>query len=151
MNPRNMLEHLRSQGILLKSYNIPESGEIFKPETVIFNKNFLHKYWQWSGELGFELWLNYPDYAYINGVNYTLKNVAKFYKSLEEFFYAYGRAIGFKLDKHKDILDILEWAKDENLIRENIGAFVINRGWIGLQKLKDSGFDGQTLKIDELI
>lgn len=144
-----MIPHLQQQGIIDKSYRFDNTK--FIPENVILNKNFLNKYYKWSGELGEELWNEYPDFSCINGNHYTLKNIAKFYRSIDEFFYNYGKAIRFKPEKHKEVLEAIQWGKSENLIKENIGAFVINRGFDTLIKLRDSGFDGQNMTIDEWI
>ena len=41
----------------------------------------------------------------------VLKNYAKKFPTEEEFFYAYGRAIGWKQSKHEEILGLYDKSK----------------------------------------
>lgn len=49
----------------------------------------------------------FPSFCYINGKYVSLKNIAKKYSSLDEFFFAYSTAIGHNEEKHKEVLEIL--------------------------------------------
>lgn len=134
---REQLVSLQDKGIILKSYKIPQRGEQFYPEDVEFNKAFLRTYFKSSYELGEELWNEYPFSTTINGVPYTLKNIAKKYDSIEDFFRAYGKAIHYDETKHKHIIELLKWARDNtSYVCFNICEFVISRKWEEIEKLK---------------
>lgn len=150
-SPREMLLHFQEVGIVNKSYKVPSEGDIFDPESVEFNKNFLHRYFKYSGDLGQELFNNYPINIIIRDTLYTLRNIAKKYNSMEEFSFAYAKAIGHSPKKHKEVMDLLEWAKSHGLVNFNICEFVISRKWLDFESLRNNGFDGNSLKIDELI
>jgi hypothetical protein len=150
-NPREMLLNFQELGILNKSYKIPGEKEKFYPANVEFNKNFLKKFFAYSGDLGFELWRAYPDLLNVRGINFTAKNISKKFNSMEEFFFAYGKAIRFSPTEHKEVLESLEWAIKNNLIRSGIVDYVISQLWHTHKKLRDNGFDGNNLEIDELL
>ncbi len=135
---RELLLSLQDKGILVKQYKVPNEGELFDPETVEFNKNFLHNYRKFSGELGYEFFNVYPSIAIINGVEAPLKNFAKKFNTEEDFFFAYGKAIGWKLDKHQEIIDLIKWGKENNckLLNMNIADFVISKMWRSIEELK---------------
>jgi hypothetical protein len=149
--PREMLIHFQEVGIICKTYKIPAEKEKFYPENVIFNKNFFKKYLAYSGDLGYELWERYPELLNIKGINFTAKNISKKFNSMEEFFFAYGKAIKFNPATHKEVLELLDWAIERKLIKSGIVDYVISRLWCTHKKLKDDGFDGNTLEIDELL
>lgn len=138
---REILYSLQEKGIILKSWKLPNSGEKFDPETVIFNKNFLNNYRKYSAELGTEFFEIYPSICIINGVEAPLKNFAKKFNSEEEFYFAYGKSIGWDPETHKKVLELVQWAKDNNcrLINMNICDFVISKMWLSIQELKDGG------------
>ena len=151
LSPREMLLHFQEVGIVNKSYRVPKTGEMFDPESVEFNKNFLHKYFKYSGDLGEDLFNNYPINIIIKDTLFTLRNIAKKYNSMEEFSFAYAKTIGHSPKKHAEVMDLLEWAKTHKLVNFNICEFVISRKWLDFKTLKEEGFDGNTFKIDELI
>lgn len=136
---RDLLISLQNKGIITKQYKIPDKGQKFDPESVIFNQNFLNNYRKFSGDLGAEFFLEYPSVAIINGVEAPLKNYAKKFSTEEEFFYTYGKAIGWKQFKHQEILDLLKWAKENNcnLLNMNIADFVISKMWNSVEELKE--------------
>lgn len=141
INLREVLFSLQEKGIILKSWRLPNSGEPFDPETVVFNKNFISNYRKYSAELGIEFFNMYPSICIINGVEAPLKNFAKKFNSEEEFYFAYGKAIGWNPETHKKVLELVKWAKDNNcrLINMNICDFVISKMWQSIQELKDGG------------
>ena len=139
INLREVLLSLQEKGIILKSWKLPNSGERFDPETVVFNKNFISNYKKYSAELGEEFFMAYPSICIINGVEAPLKNFAKKFNSEEEFYFAYGKSIGWNPDIHRKVLELVQWAKDNNcrLINMNICDFVISKMWQSIQELKD--------------
>ena len=136
---RNLLCNLQNKGIITKQYKIPEKGQGFDPECVIFNQNFLHNYRKFSGDLGAEFYMTYPHNGIINGIEVPLNNWAKRFKTEEEFYYAYGKSIGWKLDKHNEVLELVKWAKDNNcnLLNMNMADFVVSKIWQNIAELKN--------------
>lgn len=43
-NLRDLLLSLQAKGIITKQYKVPDKGQKFDPECVIFNQNFLNNY-----------------------------------------------------------------------------------------------------------
>lgn len=136
---RDLLCSLQNKGIITKQYKIPEKGQGFDPECVIFNQNFLHNYRKFSGDLGAEFYMTYPHNGIINGIEVPLNNWAKRFKTEEEFYYAYGKSIGWKLDKHNEVLELVKWAKDNNcnLLNMNMADFVVSKIWQNITELKN--------------
>lgn len=139
-NLRETLISLQNNNIINNSYKIPEKGEKFKVEDIILNKNFLKEFYKNSGILGQDLFDNFPPFLETNTVLYPLRNIAKKYNSLEEFFFVYGKIIKFDYETHKKILDILFWAKENNLVTWTITEFVISNKWLELELLKNSDY-----------
>lgn len=146
---RELLMGLRDKEIINKSYTIPEKGEIFNPNDVDFNKNVIKSFMQHSQDLGMELFENYPAYTYINGRPFSLRNITKLYKSLDEMCFDYGQSIKFNPQKHKEVLEILEYARDNNLINNGICTFIAERQWDMFQQMRDE--DTGEFKTSELI
>lgn len=143
---RNCIESLQEKGVILKSYKIPPEGSSFDPENIEFNRNYLNKYRKYSGILGQEFFNEYPHFINIKGITYNLTNYAKKFNSEEDFYYSYGKSIGWNLEKHRFVLDLIRWGKENtNFINTNIADFVISKGWDRLQELKDGKFSNLTL------
>lgn len=136
---KDLLSSLQEKGIINKSYKIPAKGQKFDPEAVEFNKNFLHNYRKFSGELGLEFFNEYPSIAIINGVEAPLKNFAKKFNSEEEFFFQYGKSIGWKIENHNKILELIRWGKENrcNLLNMNIADFMVSKIWRSIEELKE--------------
>lgn len=136
---RKILLRLQEKQVIVKSYKVPEKGQKFDPEAVEFNKNFLNNYRKFSGELGAEFFNTYPSIGLINGNEVPLKNFAKKFNSEEEFYFQYGKAIGWKLKNHERVLDIVNWAKDNNckLLNMNVADFVVSKMWQSIEELKN--------------
>lgn len=136
---RQVLVNLQNKQVILKSYKIPKKGESFDPETVEFNKNFLNSYRKYSGELGYEFFMEYPSYGLINGSEVPLRNFAKKFNSEDDFFFAYGRAVGWNKEKHEHVLELIRWAKENQcrLLNMNIADFVISKTWLSIEDIKN--------------
>lgn len=136
---RDLLLSIQDKGIITKKYKVPNKGEKFDPEAIEFNKNFLHSYRKFSGELGIEFFQEYPSIAIINGTEAPLKNYAKKFPTEEAFYYQYGKIIGWNISKHREIINLIKWAKNTscNLLNMNIADFVISKMWNSIQELKD--------------
>lgn len=136
---KDVLISLQDKGIILKSYKIPNKGDNFIPEDVDFNKVFLKNYLQYSNDLGMELFQNYPAFTVINGRTFSLKNITKVFKSLEDFCFTYGKSIKFNLEKHEEVMELLEYAKSTNFINFNICEFVVSQKWEEIKILREGG------------
>ena len=127
---RDVLVSLQDKSIILKSYKIPNPGERFNPEDVDLNKNFLKTFYKCSGILGQELFSNYPHCIESGGRIYVLNNITKGYKDMEELYYDYGRIIKFNPDTHKEVMELLEFGKEHNLISYGICEFIKSYKWL---------------------
>lgn len=144
-----LLTSLQQKGVINKSYTIPPQGTVFEPKDVEFNKQIIKGFLQHSEDMGMELFQAYPAMTVINGKTFSLRNIAKFYKSFDDFTFAYGKEIKFDPIKHQEILDILEWAKENNLVHSGLGDFIISRRWLDYQEMRDGGMG--TFNTNELI
>lgn len=138
---RAILISLQEKGVILKSYKIPNKGERFYPEEVAFNQNFLKDIFRASFELGQELFETYPAFTNINGVTFSLRNVAKKFDSLEDFYRFYGKTIRHNPETHKKIIEGLKWAMENtNYVNFGICEFVISHKWEEIELLKSGNF-----------
>lgn len=136
---KSLFESLKEKGIIHKDYN-PKS---YNPDDIEFNKNFLKGWLKGSGEMGMELFQAYPAYLTANGKTYPLRNIAKKFNSIDDFAFHYGSQIKHNPEKHKQIMELLDWAKTNNKINSGILEFVCSNGWDSLQYLKDHPQEGQ--------
>lgn len=137
VNIRDILVSLQEKEVVLKSYKIPNSGEVFDPYVIPINKNYIKGLYKASFELGKELFDNYPQFGLINNVNVTLRGVSKFFNSLEEAYFRYSKCIRWNEEKHKEIIELVKWGKDNNLISQSLGSFIVNNAWLDLKALKE--------------
>lgn len=142
---RKIFESLKEKGIIHKDYNPTE----YNPNEIEFNKNFLKSWIKNSGELGEELFESYPAWLNINGKMMSLRNIAKKFSTLDEFFFAYSSAIKHNPEKHEEVMDILNWAKQNDLINMGITEFVCSQKWRDLKELRDSGKD--SFRVSEIL
>ncbi len=144
---RDVLLSLQEKKIIKKSYKIPPVGSTFDITQIDFNENFINNYMKFSGILGQEFLKAYPHRLLVNGMSFDIGNFAKKFNSEQEFYYAYGKAIGWNRKKHQEVLDIIKWAKTQpNLINGNICDFVISKAWTRLAEVRDG--DDTTLSVD---
>ena len=143
---REVLIELQNKEIILKSYKIPESGTSFDPYSIPINKNFIKYLYKCSFELGKELFESYPQWTTINGNMVSLRGVSKHFDSLEECYFKYGKAIGFSLERHAEIIELVKWAKENSLLSKSLGAFVVDNGWHDLKSLRDG--DGMNVNLE---
>lgn len=134
---REILNSLQDKGIINKSYVIPQAGEVFNPQDVDFNKNVLNQFFQHSQDLGMELFEAYPPFTIINGKTFSLRNISKNFKDFDDMCWNYGKSIRFNQQKHEEIMELLEFGKENNLIHSGISDFILSQGWMALQVYKD--------------
>lgn len=134
---RELLQSLQNKGIILKSYKIPNKGEQFDPENVEFNSIFLKNYMKFSLEMGQELFNNYPVTMVINGITTSVRGCGDKYKDLDDMLLAYGKAIGNNPKRHEEVLELLNWAKDNNVLYKGLSKFIADREWQNLKAMQD--------------
>lgn len=134
---REVLIELQKKEIILKSYKVPKQGEVFDPLAIPINKNFIKNLYKCSFELGKELFETYPQFGTINGTVVPLRGVSKKFDSLEQAYFKYGKSIGFNPERHAHILELVQWAKDNNILSCSLASFIVNNGWHDLEALKN--------------
>lgn len=141
---RTLFNSLKEKGIIKKNYN----PECYDPDEIEFNQNFIKQYFKLTGELGQELMNAYPTTLYLNGKTVSLKNISKRFRDLPEFYFWYASSIGHSINKHRDILQILQWAKMNDLIHIPIIEFVASCKWDEFQEMKNNGLQGDANTYD---
>lgn len=131
------LIYLQNIGIILKTYKIPNKGEKLDIYDIPINKNFIKDFYKSSFEMGKELFETYPQFGLINGSSVGIRSVSRKFNSLEDFYRFYGKAIRNKPEMHQHIIDLINWAKEQNVIVCSLCNFVIDHKWEELQALKD--------------
>lgn len=138
---RELFNSLKNKGIILKSYN----AESYVPNDIQFNKNFIKSWYKQSGEMGQELFDSYPGFVEVKGKLYSLKNISKKFYSLDEFYFYYSATIGHNPEKHHEVMDILAWAKEKNLINFGILEFCASRKWEMFKEMREKGIDNKVV------
>ena len=134
---REVLESLQNKEIILKSWKLPAIGTKFDPYSIPVNKNFIKNLYKCSFEMGKELFESYPQWTSINNSMVSLRGVSKHFDSLEHCYFKYGKAIGWDPKRHEIILELVNWAKENNVLSKSLGAFVVDQGWHDLESLKN--------------
>lgn len=137
INLRNILISLQEKEIILKSCKIVKEGEEFNPYSLQLNKNFIKNLYKCSFELGKELFEEYPAFTVINNSYTALRGVSKHFNSLEDCFVKYGKSIKWNPEIHKEIIELVKWGKEHNMINQSLSSFVVNNGWHDLKAIMD--------------
>lgn len=74
----------------------------------------------------------YPKFGTIKGKFYPLIT-----GDLDKLFEDYAKKIGYSIDTHKEVLEIVQWAKDKELLNIGIEKFVLSYFWESLKELKE--------------
>ena len=133
---RDVILCLQEKGIVLQSYKIPKEGSEFDPNSIPLNKNFLKALYKCSFEMGKELFEEYPQFGSVQGNLVGLRSISKKFDSLEQAYFKYGKCIGWNLDKHNRIIELVKWAKDKNLINYTLQSFIVDQRWLELESLQ---------------
>ena len=136
---RSIFESLKNKSLIKKDYN-PES---YNPNEIEFNKNFLKSWIKNSSVLGQELFDEYPPFINHGSQLLPLKNIAKKFNTLEEFFFAYSSAIKHNPEKHQEVMELLRWGKEHDLINYGCLEFVASHKWDELKYLRDNGINSR--------
>lgn len=133
---RELLISLQDKGIITKEYKIPNKGDKFIPENITFNKNFVKRFYKSSFDIGKELFEEYPMFGIINGNPVGIRSISKKFDSLEDFYRFYGKSINWNPEKHSEIIELVKWGKENNLIVCSLANFIIDQKWNELEALK---------------
>lgn len=134
---KELLKSIQEKGIILKSFNIPEEGEIFDPYSIPINKVFIRNLYKGSFEIGKELFDTYPQFGNIQGNVVGLRSISKKFDSLEDAYFKYGKSINWNIDKHNYIIELLKWANENNIINYTLASFIVDQRWLELESLKN--------------
>lgn len=134
---RELIVTLQEKEIILKSYKVPKKGEAFDPFSIPVNKNFIKNLYKCSFELGKELFEAYPQFGNINGSLIGIRSVSKKFDSLEEAYFRYGKSIGWSVERHKHIIDLVNWSKEYNIINYTLASFIVDNRWHELEALRN--------------
>lgn len=143
------LQRLQEQDLINKSYKIPPVESNFNPYDVPLNKNKVKQFYKCSFELGKDLWDAYPQFGLVNGNTVGLRAISDKDDTIEDFFARYGKEIKWNPAEHKRIIELINWAKEYNIINYTISKFVRNHKWDELEALKngDSGYNYDVVKL----
>ena len=145
---RDLLVSLQQKQVITKEYKIPPAGTNFVPEDVVFNKNFIKTFYKGSFWIGKELFEIYPISTIVNGVEYKLRRVSKKFDSLEDAYRAYGKAISWKPETHREIMELVEWGKQNNYQFTTLDSFIVDNDWLNIAAMKDNGtLDANAVKM----
>ena len=145
---RDLLVSLQQKQVITKEYKIPPAGTNFVPEDVVFNKNFIKTFYKGSFWIGKELFEIYPISTVVNGVEYKLRRISKKFDSLEDAYRAYGKAISWKPDTHREIMELVEWGKQNNYQFTTLDSFIVDNDWLNIAAMKDNGtLDANAVKM----
>ena len=148
INLRNILITLQEKEILLKSCKIVKEGEEFDPYSLQLNKNFVKNLYKCSFTLGKELFEEYPAFAVINNSYTSLRGVSKHFNSLEDAYIKYGKSIKWNPEIHQEIIELVKWAKENNMLNMSLGSFIVNNGWHDLKAIMNG--DAGNINFDSI-
>lgn len=137
VNLRELILTLQDKEVILKSYKIPKEGQTFDPYSIPINKNFIKNLYKCSFELGKELFEAYPQFGTVNGSLVGIRSVSKKFDSLEDAYFKYGKAIGWSIERHNHIIDLVNWSKEYNIINYTLATFIVDNRWLELEALKN--------------
>ena len=132
-----LFESLKEKGVIKKNY----SPEKFIPDEIEFDPKFLKNWIKQTGELGHELYHEYPSHILIDGKRCCLKNFARRFANLDEFYFYYSTTIKHSIETHKKVMEMLKYGKEHNLIHFGIVEWVASQKWDYIEELKNSGAD----------
>lgn len=137
INIRDLLVSLINKGVILKSYKIPAPGTALNAIEIPFNKNFLKNLYKSSFEMGKELFEVYPQFTTINNAVVPLRSVSKKFDSLEDAYFRYGKTIKWNPEVHNEIIELVKWSKEHDILKTTFANFIVDNGWLNLKGIKD--------------
>lgn len=135
-----IIQTLKDKGVFSKDTKIPVSGDTFRLENFKLSGTFLNNYFKSALEAGDELFQAYPQCVAIGEKIVSLTNITKGgYQHQEDFFAKYNKQIRYSRSKHEEVLELLTWAKEHNLIHYGIVEYVTCKKWEEHARMRDSG------------
>lgn len=131
------LNRLQEVGAINKTYKLPGKGERLSLFDIPINKNLVKDFYKCSFELGKELFEEYPQFGYINNAPVGIRGISKKFDSLEDFYRFYGKQIRNKPEIHNHIIELVRWAKENNILCVSLCNFVVDHKWEELEALKN--------------
>lgn len=148
---RQVLFELQDKGIILKSYTIPDSGSPFIVEDVEFSKNFVKEFYKASLQMGEELFEAYPQFITVGGVMYNARRISKKFASLEDAFAKYAKDIKYDPEKHIEVLELIEWAKENQYNFTTLDDFIVDRTYLAIKAFKEGNGTNINLEAVQMI
>jgi hypothetical protein len=131
--PREILLNLKEKKILSKNYKIPEKGEPLNLDDLTFEPSFEKAYFKKSYECGKEIFEAYPHYLVMdNGKMLPARNLTSkiVFKTLDDFYIFYAKTIKYDAALHEKILNSLEFAKENDLIKSSLVEYCVSQKWL---------------------
>ena len=138
-NVRDSLIGLQEAGVINKSYTIPQRGQSLDIHVIPLNKNIVKDFYKCSFELGKELYETYPVSTVVNGVEYKLRRISKKFNSLEDAYRAYGKAIRWKPDVHRKVIELVKRGIEKNYSFTTLDDFIVDHDWMNMEALSKEG------------
>lgn len=137
---RAVLESFKQKKVINSTFEIPKEGQSLNFKNIPINKNFIKMYIRESNEIGKEFFDAYPPFITINGKMCSIKNFTKGNLfSLEDFCLYYSKAIKNSGITHEKVMELLEYAKENNIISYSILEFIASSKWKEIEYIRDSG------------
>lgn len=134
---RDLFDSLKQKGIIHKDY----SPDGYDPNDIEFNQTFVKMFLKESCKMGQDLFAEYPSFLTINGKTMSLKNISKKFYNLDDFYFYYSSAIGHNPNTHKEVMELVRWAKDKNLITFGILEFIASQKWTMLKEMRENNVE----------
>lgn len=155
--PRQILLSLKDKKVFDSSYDIPKEGEEFDPSQIEFSKTFINNYFKNSFEAGWELFGEYPEYCQNpsqEGLNrnFPARNITKNgYNDENDLFAKYNKAIQYKVENHREVMELLRWAKKNQLLTYGIVEYITTRKWLAHKEMMNSGkVNGMQIRVETM-
>ena len=127
---KEVLQSLKDKGIILKD------SKFESIQTIQINKNVTKQFYRAALEMGKELFEVYPQSTYVNGMFYNLKRISKHFDSVDDAFARYAKYISHNPDKHREIIELINWGKDNSFPFTTLDSFILDFGWLALEAFK---------------
>ena len=101
--------------------------------------------------MGEELFDVYPQTLIISGIAYNAKRVSKKFDSLEQAFFKYAKYIRNDPETHREILELIEWGKENQYNFTTLDSFIVDMGWMALKAQKEGIGTNINLEATQLI
>ena len=134
-----LLTNLQKVGVINKTYKIPAKGETLVLSDIPINKNITKDFYRSAFEMGKELFEVYPVSTVVKGIEYKLRRISKKFDSLEDAFRAYGKAIRWKPEVHKKIIDLIKQGKEKNYQFTTLDDFIVDNDWVNMEAITKDG------------